>query len=111
MKLSEQAKTDPSLRSYLFENWLVSQESWVRSKLVCKLRSRTAQKKKGLRKWMFKAEMITRFGEDVALAMIEAKENDPERAEREIREHPDCPGRKDRNNHAIMFASELHATW
>ena len=40
---------------------------------------------------MFRKDMVTKFGEQVTQMMIEAKASDSERAEKEIRFHPDCP--------------------
>ena len=60
-----------------------------------KLRSKSSNRKKGLRRWYTKAELIERYGESVALAIIEAKETDDEKRVSEIRNHPECPQRKD----------------
>ena len=82
------------MRSCLFEDWLQSGENWSKSKLLIRLRNKNSNAKKGCRKWLTRAEMVTRWGEDVAQAMIDAKENDPERARKEIRPHPELPKRE-----------------
>ena len=60
-----------------------------------KLRSKKANRKKGLRRWYTKAELVERYGESVAADIIEAKELDDLKRETEIRPHPECPQRKD----------------
>ena len=71
---------DSSERSVLFEAWLQAEGNWAKSSLLVRLRSREGKTKRGLRRWMFKTDMITKFGEAVATMMIEAKVADPERS-------------------------------
>ena len=95
-KLAEKCKVNSSQRSYLFEHWLLADGCWAKSKLLLTLRSKKANKKRGLRRWYTRAELEERYGQSVAADIIEAKEMDDYKREHEIRPHPECPQRKDR---------------
>ena len=95
-KLSKQASGDSSKRSFLFENWLTCQECWMKSSLLQRLRSKNSNAKRGLRRWLTKAEMEARWGAEIAKAMVETKESDEEKAMTEIRPHPELPDREDK---------------
>ncbi|CAE7690305.1 unnamed protein product [Symbiodinium sp. KB8] len=88
--MASKAKTDASARSVLFEDWLQSGESWKQSKLLARLRNRSSSSRHGMRKWLFYSEMVSRFGSEVAAAIKETKEGDPERSLTEIRKWPEC---------------------
>ncbi|CAE7351856.1 unnamed protein product [Symbiodinium sp. CCMP2456] len=94
-KLASKASGDSSKRSFLFENWLTSSESWMKSSLLQRLKSKNSNAKRGLRRWLTKQEMVAKWGEEIAQAMIETKENDDEKAMTEIRAHPELPLRED----------------
>ncbi|CAE7248703.1 unnamed protein product [Symbiodinium sp. KB8] len=94
-KLAKKASGDSSKRSFLFENWLTSQECWMKSSLLQRLRSKNSNAKRGLRRWLTKAEMQDRWGAEITKAMIETKETDDEKALTEIRPHPELPNRED----------------
>ena len=89
-RMASKAKTDASARSVLFEDWLQSGESWKQSKLLARLRNRSSSARRGMRKWLFYSEMVSRFGSEVAAAIKETKEGDPERSLTEIRKWPEC---------------------
>ena len=89
-RMASKAKTDASARSVLFEDWLQSGESWKQSKLLARLRNRSSSSRHGMRKWLFYSEMVSRFGSEVAAAIKETKEGDPERSLTEIRKWPEC---------------------
>ena len=95
MKLAEKAKSNSSQRSVLFEHWLTANENWQKSRLLIRLRSSKKNRKAGLRRWMLFSEMCSKWGTEVATAMKESKEADPERSLAEIRKHPEMPGRED----------------
>lgn len=88
--MARKAKSSASSRSVMFEDWLQSGECWKNSKLLVRLRNRSSTAKKGMRKWLFFSEMVSRFGQDIATALKETKENDEERSESEIRKWPEC---------------------
>ena len=88
--MASKAKTSSDARSVLFEDWLQSGESWKHSKLLARLRNRSSTSRRGMRKWLFYSEMVSRFGAEVALALKETKEADPERSLTEIRKWPEC---------------------
>ena len=91
--MAAKSKSDSSARSVLFEDWLKSGENWKSSKLLARLRNRSSSARRGMRKWLFWSEMVTRFGQEVALALKETKEADPERSLTEIRKWPECEAR------------------
>ena len=78
----------------MFEHWLLSGECWAKSKLTLRLRNKTRNAKRGLRRWMTRFEMEQKWGKELAAAIIEEKENDEHLAETEIRPNPDCPKRE-----------------
>ena len=88
--MASKAKSSSSARSVLFEDWLQSNECWKHSKLLARLRNRSSTSRRGMRRWLFYNEMIARFGEEVAAAIKETKESDPERSLTEIRKWPEC---------------------
>ena len=47
--------------------------------------------KTGVREWMTKRELIQKFGQEGAEAIISRKESDPELKSNEVRGHPDAP--------------------
>ncbi|CAE7767323.1 unnamed protein product, partial [Symbiodinium sp. KB8] len=88
--MAVKAKSSADARSVMFEDWLQSGENWKSSKLLARLKSKSSSARKGLRKWLFWSEMVTRFGKDVAQALKETKEADPERSLTEVRKWPEC---------------------
>ncbi|CAE7317116.1 unnamed protein product [Symbiodinium necroappetens] len=89
-KMAGKAKSSADARSVMFEDWLQGGENWKSSKLLARLRSKSSSAGRGMRKWLFWSEMVTRFGESVAQALRETKEADPERSLTEIRKWPEC---------------------
>ncbi|CAE7221785.1 PLCXD2, partial [Symbiodinium sp. CCMP2456] len=90
-RLARKAVDDAGQRSYMFESWLASNEDWKKSSLLVTLRRKGSSARRGLRKWVLYSEMITKWGEDIALAMKEAKETDEHKRKHEIRDFPDAP--------------------
>ena len=101
-KMAEKAMPGSSTRSYMFESWLTSSECWKSSKLLITLRSKSSTAKRGLRRWMTLAEMIERFGREVALEIKAHKESDERLSKNEIRKHPECPWREDCTSHDVV---------
>ena len=93
-KLAEQA--DDSQRSYMYESWLLADESWSKSKLYLTLKKKGSHARRGLRRWYTFPEMVSKFGAEAAQDIKERKENDPKLRETEIRPHPECPGNEAR---------------
>ena len=87
---------DSDQRNFLFEHWLQAHENWKASKLLVTLRSKTGSKKKGLRRWLTKADLVLMYkDEDVVQSIVDAKENDKQLCATQVRKHPDCPHRED----------------
>ena len=82
---------DPGQRSYMFEAWLAANEDWKKSSLLVTLRRKGASARRGLRKWVLYSEMIEKWGETIAQAMVEAKQADEHKRQHEIRPFPDAP--------------------
>ena len=56
------------------------------------IRSTSGSVRRGVKKWLCKAELIRLFGEDVANAIIAHKMSCKTLMKNEIRDHPDAPG-------------------
>ncbi|CAE7866454.1 PLCXD2 [Symbiodinium necroappetens] len=89
-RMANKAKGSSTSRSVMYEDWLQSGEDWRQSKLMSRLKNRSATAKKGCRKWLFYDEMVQRFGEKLATILKETKEADEEKAANEIRKWPEC---------------------
>ena len=66
----------------------------------CKYSSKT--KRKGVRKWFTRTEVIAKFGEANGLAIIGRKLADPFLAAKEVRDHPELPGCADMQQFLIL---------
>ena len=64
---------------------------WRKSQLYINCQYTSRSKRKAVRKWLTKQEVIAKFGEESGLAIIERKLNDPELKARETRPHPENP--------------------
>ncbi|CAE7151479.1 unnamed protein product, partial [Symbiodinium pilosum] len=82
-KLAEKAFPSSSQRSYLFEAWITSSESWKNSKLLVALKSRSKHARRGLRRWYTFDEMVKRWGTDIAEDIKNTKLGDEKLKERE----------------------------
>ncbi|CAE7158255.1 unnamed protein product [Symbiodinium necroappetens] len=63
--------------------------------MLISLKQKNSKKSRGLRKWMTFKEMCERFGESVATDIRDAKLEDAELRQKEVRDHPECKHRKD----------------
>ena len=77
---------------YLFESWCAAGENWQSSTVMTNIRSTSGSVRRGVKKWLCKAELIRPFGEDVANAIIAHKMSCKTLMKNEIRDHPDAPG-------------------
>ena len=84
----------------LYEGWLSANEDWTSSTLVISLRSSTAHRKKGARKWFTRDELAVKYSKGqtldytVADEIIQEKLKDEVTASQCCRPHPDCPRNK-----------------
>ena len=109
-KLADKSEPYSPERSYLFDAWVTSEESWTKSRLLQSLRSKDSKLKKGLRRWCTMKEMVERWGQTIAEDIVAHKLADKNLREREVRRHPDCPDReamKSTNNPSRMHASAV----
>lgn len=84
-----------SLMTTLFESWTQCQGNWKTSSIYLQIVRRDTTVRKGVRRWMIWKEVVERFGEEGATALIEYKKNDEELAKKEIRPHPSAPNVKE----------------
>ena len=68
---------------------------WKSSKFLQPIRERHTSRTRGTRKWLTRAEVISRFGEELATQIINRKLFDEELKSRETRPHPDLPENED----------------
>ena len=108
-KLAEKAFPSSSQRSYLFEAWVTSSESWKNSKLLVALKSRSKHARRGLRRWYTFDEMVKKWGADIAEDIKNTKLGDEKLREREVRQHPELPHRQDSGAHVELFGLGLRA--
>lgn len=81
--------------SCLFEAWLSCGGNWKTSRLYISITSKNKSKTCGVRRWLTKAELVNRFGKDVAEDIIARKMGDESLRERETRWHPELPGNEE----------------
>ena len=84
----------------LYEGWLSANEDWESSSLVISIRSSTAHRKRGARKWFIRDELARKYstGETldytIADEIIGEKLKDDVTSRQSCRPHPDCPNNK-----------------
>ena len=109
-KLADKSEPYSPERSYLFDAWVTSEESWSKSRLLQILRSKDSNLKKGLRRWSTFQEMADRWGKTVAEDIVNHKLADKNLREREVRKHPDCPEREAMNSFTNNPSTFMHAS-
>ena len=77
--------------SALFEAWLNCTGDWAKSSLYINCKSSHSSVRKGVRRWMTRQEVVGRFGESAAEAIILRKLGDPTLSVSECRRHPELP--------------------
>ncbi|OLQ14948.1 hypothetical protein AK812_SmicGene837 [Symbiodinium microadriaticum] len=79
------------MNSVLFEAWEKCQGDWKTSSIYLNLKSISRTRRTGVRVWMTRAEVIAKFGETSADAIILRKQGDEKLRKSEIRRHPELP--------------------
>ena len=80
--------------STLYEDFMQCQGKWANSYIMKTIRQKHKNGKRAARRWLTRAQLKAHFNDDsVVDAIIVRKEADSELAEKEIRDHPDLPGR------------------
>ena len=84
----------PEKLSVLQEQWLQCDGNWKKSSFYLEIKKSKAERKRGCRMWMTRAQLIAKYG-SAALAdeIISNKEADPSGTQ--TKDHPDAPGNKD----------------
>lgn len=81
-----------SLNAVLFDAWVQCEEgNWDKSKFYMDIKTRHSSRRRGVRKWLLRHEMVEKFTEPVAQAMIDHKLADEKLLEKETRYHPNLP--------------------
>lgn len=80
-----------SMNSILYDAWNSASGEWKKSKFLQNIRERHTQKRRGVRKWFLEKELVTRFGPEIASAIMQRKHDDPELTKSEIRDFPEAP--------------------
>ncbi|CAE7278142.1 unnamed protein product, partial [Symbiodinium microadriaticum] len=90
-RMGDKAKNDSAMNSVLFEAWEKCQGDWKTSSIYLNLKSISRTRRTGVRVWMTRAEVIAKFGETSADAIILRKQGDEKLRKSEIRRHPELP--------------------
>ena len=75
----------------LFEAWLNCAGDWAKSSLYINCKTSHSSIRKGVRRWMTRQEVVDRFGEAAAEAIILRKLGDANLSVTECRRHPELP--------------------
>ncbi len=75
----------------LYESWHESGGDWKKSKIYLNITSKEKNKRMGVREWVTRKEIVDKYGEEGAKAIIEYKLSTPELKD-DIRDHPEAPG-------------------
>ena len=75
---------------YLFESWSQAAEEWKKSTVYINVCEKSGTVRRGVRKWVTKAQLVQSVGREVAEAIIENKMNNERLRETEVRTHPDA---------------------
>ncbi|CAE7597865.1 unnamed protein product, partial [Symbiodinium sp. CCMP2456] len=92
--------------SVLFEAWLNCGGNWEKSQLYINCKTKNSSKKKGVRRWMFRNEIATKFGAENVEPIILRKLNDEKLCATEVKRHPDLPDSIDLMQF-LIFDSEV----
>ena len=79
------------LMGTLYEAWTECAGEWNKSRLYLSAKSKDSTKRRGVRRWMFYSELVQRFGEEGAAAIVAHKLENAELKEKEIKCHADAP--------------------
>ncbi|CAK9066321.1 Uncharacterized protein SCF082_LOCUS33792 [Durusdinium trenchii] len=75
---------------------------WTTSKFYQSIRDRFRSSRRGSRKWLTRAEVYQRFGEEVGEQIIQRKQNDDQLSKSEIRCHPELPDNEDMVQYLVL---------
>ena len=75
---------------YLFESWSQAAEDWKKSTVYVSVCEKTGTIRRGVRKWVTKAQLVQSVGVEVAEAIIAKKMSCEVLRRTEVRTHPDA---------------------
>ena len=88
---------------YTYESWSAANENWNQSTVYKNITSKTGTVRRGVKKWMSRAEITRLLGAEACEAVIAHKWSVKKLRDTEIRDHPDAPGCE------AMFFQLMHA--
>lgn len=91
----------------LYESWEECGGNWSTSKLVLQCRSKDKTKRMGARVWMTKKQLVERYGEEGAEAIIAHKTSDPELMKSHVRDHEDAPGVESMRQYLVLDMDQV----
>lgn len=101
-----------SLNSVLYDAWASCGEgNWTESKFLLRIRERHTCRRRGVRRWLTKAEIDERFGADLGLQIRNRKLFDEELRKKEVRENPNLPGVEDRPLDCLLIFLLIYAVF
>ena len=77
--------------SLLFESWCMANENRRNSTVYVQVTERSGTIRRGVKKWMTRAEMEKKWDTDITDAIIAYKNSSKSICEEEVRPHPDAP--------------------
>ena len=92
---NEDAHRDSAKLQVLMEQWASCEGHWSQSEFYLSIRQKAKHRSYGCRKWLTRAELITKYGStEIANQIIQAKLDDEEASQTMVvRDHPDLHGR------------------
>ncbi|CAE7828314.1 unnamed protein product, partial [Symbiodinium necroappetens] len=106
-RMGDKAKNDSTMNSILFEAWEKCQGDWKTSSIYLNLKSISRTRRTGVRVWMTRAEVVAKFGETSADAIILRKQGDEKLRTSEIRRHPELPESDELVQYLILDTSKF----
>ena len=93
--------------SVLYESWNECEGNWKKSGLYLSAVSTERSKRRGVRVWKTKAELVERFGQAGAESIITRKMGGEDLRSKETREHPEAPGCPDLRQFLVLDSEKV----
>ena len=92
----------------LFEAWLACDGKWSTSSFLQTLKRTREHATKGCWRWFTRRQLVEKYNESIADAIISNKMSDPKLKEEQVRRHPDCPERDDSQLQYDIMMFDVH---
>ncbi|CAE7212823.1 unnamed protein product [Symbiodinium sp. CCMP2592] len=106
-RMGEKAKNNSEMNSILFEAWEKCNGDWKTSSIYLNLKNIKSTRRTGVRVWMTRAEVVAKFGETSADAIILRKLGDEKLKNSEVRRHPELPESDELVQYLILDTSKF----